>query len=42
MFNIDFGSLPEISKKRLAPEEITILNGLFQDPIVQKQLEDIE
>ena len=42
MFNIDFWSLPETSKRRLAPEEIMVLNGLFQDPIVQKQLEDIE
>lgn len=42
MFNIDFGTLPEKSKKNLTPEEILSLNGLFQDPIIQKQLEDIE
>ena len=42
MFNIDFWALPEGSKKQLAPEEIILLNGLFQDPIIQKQLEDIE
>ncbi len=42
MFNIDFWTLPEISKKNLAPEEILSLNWLFQDPIIQKQLEDIE
>jgi hypothetical protein len=42
MFNIDFGTLPEQFKKNLAPEEILSLNGLFQDPIIQKQLEDIE
>ena len=42
MFNIDFGTLPEKAKKNLAPEEIVTLNALFQDPIIQKQLEDIE
>lgn len=42
MFNIDFGSLPEKSKKNLAPQEILELNGLFTDPTIQKQLEDIE
>ncbi len=42
MFNIDFWSLPENSKKQLSPEEIIVLNGLFQDPVIQKQLEDIE
>lgn len=42
MFNIDFSTLPEKSKKNLTPEEILSLNGLFQDPIIQKQLEDIE
>jgi len=42
MFNIDFGTLPEKAKKNLAPEEIVTLNTLFQDPIIQKQLEDIE
>jgi Protein of unknown function (DUF3137) len=42
MFNIDFWTLPENTKKKLAPEEITTLNWLFQDPTIQKQLEDIE
>lgn len=42
MFNIDFGTLPEASRKNISPEEITSLNGLFQDPTIQKQLEDIE
>ena len=42
MFNIDFATLPEESKKHLAPEEIVTLNSLFSDPTIQKQLEDIE
>lgn len=42
MFNIDFALLPEADKKKLSPEEIMSLNGLFADPIIQKQLEDIE
>ncbi|NRH21195.1 DUF3137 domain-containing protein [Candidatus Gracilibacteria bacterium] len=42
MFNIDFGTLPEKAKKNLAPEEIMTLNGLFTDPTIQQQLENIE
>lgn len=42
MFNIDFGSLPEKSKKNLAPQEILELNGLFTDPTIQQQLGNIE
>lgn len=42
MFNIDFASLPEDQKKNLSEGEIQSLNGLFQDPIIQKQLEEIE
>ena len=42
MFNIDFASLPETAKKNLTPEEITALNGLFADPAIQEQLENIE
>jgi len=42
MFNIDFGSLPEKSKKNLAPQEILELNGLFTDPTIQQQLGNID
>jgi hypothetical protein len=41
MFNIDFSKLPWIEKK-LEPIEIEKLNGIFQDPSVQTQLETIE
>ena len=36
MFHIDFSALPENSRKNLAPEEITGLNGLFMDPTIQQ------
>jgi hypothetical protein len=42
MFTIDFNTLPEEKKKNLSQEEITSLNGLFMDPTIQQQLEDIE
>ena len=42
MFSIDFNTLPEEKKKNLSQEEITSLNGLFMDPTIQQQLEDIE
>ncbi len=41
MFNIDFSTLPDISKK-LSPEEISSLNTLFSHPQIQSRLEEIE
>lgn len=41
MFSIDFTKLPWIEKK-LEPIEIEQLNGVFREPTVQSQLEEIE
>jgi len=41
MFDIDFAQVPDIDKK-ISPQEIQALNGVFRDSTIQEQLKEIE